>query len=105
MSRMMPARIRAEGAELFDKGLMTDVSVSEMKLSADVDGEQVVYDLDGQNDLCFCDVFQRNKRYCRHIAAVEEYLKKRILRQLRKRRKLMKLKSKNQKNCKHLLIF
>lgn len=27
----------------------------------------------------FCDVFQRNKRYCRHIAAVEEYLKKRIL--------------------------
>lgn len=76
MSRMMPARIRAEGAELFDKGLMTDVSVSEMKLSADVDGEQVVYDLDGQNDLCFCDVFQRNKRYCRHIAAVEEYLKK-----------------------------
>lgn len=76
MSRMMPARIRAEGAELFDKGLMTDVSVSGMKLSADVDGEQVVYDLDGQNDLCFCDVFQRNKRYCQHIAAVEEYLKK-----------------------------
>ena len=76
MSRMMPARIRAEGAELFDKGLMTDVSVSGMKLSADVDGEQVVYDLDGQNDLCLCDVFQRNKRYCQHIAAVEEYLKK-----------------------------
>ncbi|GAB2023436.1 DEAD/DEAH box helicase [Pseudolactococcus yaeyamensis] len=72
----MPARIRAEGAELFDKGLMNDVSVNGMKLSADVDGEQVVYDLDGQNDLCFCDVFQRNKRYCQHIAAVEEYLKK-----------------------------
>lgn len=75
MSRMMPARIRAEGVEIFETGLMTDVSISEMKLSADVDGEQVVYDLDGENDLCFCDVFQKNKRYCKHIAAVEEYLK------------------------------
>nr|WP_228407495.1 DEAD/DEAH box helicase [Lactococcus insecticola] len=73
---MMPARIRAEGAELFEKGLMTDVSISEMRLQADVDGQQVVYDLDGQNDLCFCDVFQKNQRYCKHIAAVEEYLKK-----------------------------
>ncbi|GFH41459.1 helicase [Lactococcus hodotermopsidis] len=72
----MPARIRAEGAEIFEKGLMTNVSFSEMKLMADVDGEQVVYDLDGQNDLCFCDVFQHNKRYCKHIAAIEEYLKK-----------------------------
>jgi uncharacterized C2H2 Zn-finger protein len=102
---MMPARIRAEGAELFDKGLMTDVSVSGMKLSADVDGEQVVYDLDGQNDLCLCDVFQRNKRYCQHIAAVEEYLKKQILKQSKKKRRPMKLKSKNQKNCKHPLTF
>lgn len=76
MSRMMPARVRAEGAVLFEKELMTNVSVSEMKLSADVDGQQVVYDLDGQNDLCFCDVFQANHRYCQHIAAVEEYLKK-----------------------------
>jgi superfamily II DNA or RNA helicase len=76
MSRMMPARIRAEGVTLFEEGLMTDVNVSEMKLSADVDGEQVVYDLDGENDLCLCEVFQKNKRYCKHIAAVEEYLKK-----------------------------
>ena len=76
MSRMMPARVRAEGMEIFEQGLMTEVSISDMKLSADVDGEQVVYDLDGQNDLCFCEAFQRNKRYCKHIAAVEEYLKK-----------------------------
>lgn len=76
MSRMMPARVRADGMEIFEQGLMVDVSIKDMKLSADVDGEQVVYDLDGQNDLCFCDVFQKNKRYCKHIAAVEEYLKK-----------------------------
>ena len=62
MSRMMPARVRAEGMEIFEQGLMTEVSISDMKLSADVDGEQVVYDLDGQNDLCFCEAFQRNKR-------------------------------------------
>ncbi|MDR1606307.1 MAG: DEAD/DEAH box helicase [Streptococcaceae bacterium] len=72
---MMPARVRAEGAELFEKGLMTDVSINDLKLSADVDGEQVIYDLDGQNDWCFCTVFQANKRYCPHIAAVETYLK------------------------------
>ena len=72
----MPARVRADGMEIFEQGLMVDVSIKDMKLSADVDGEQVVYDLDGQNELCFCDVFQKNKRYCKHIAAVEEYLKK-----------------------------
>lgn len=76
MSRMMPARVRADGVEIFEQGLMTEVTINDMKLTADVDGEQVIYDLDGENDLCFCSVFQKNKRYCKHIAAVEEYLKK-----------------------------
>lgn len=83
----MPARVRAEGIELFEAGLMTDVSVSDMKLSADIDGERVVYDLDGQNDLCFCELFQRNQRYCQHIAAVEEYLKKADIQEVEEEKK------------------
>ncbi|MFQ6323999.1 SNF2 helicase associated domain-containing protein [Lactococcus garvieae] len=75
MSRMMPARVRSEGIALYSQGLLIDPSIEDFKLSAEVEGEQVIYDLDGAQDYCSCADFQRNHRYCKHIAAVEEYLK------------------------------
>ena len=75
MSRLIPAKIRAEGAELYKSGEVRDVAISELRLVAEVGGEPVIYDLDGNADHCFCAVFAQNHRYCKHIAAVEEYLK------------------------------
>ena len=70
----MPAYMRSEGAELYHNGQVTDVSVGQLTLSANVSGEIVNYDLDGENDFCSCSFFE-NKNYCVHLAAVEEYLK------------------------------
>ncbi|MFC4651811.1 SNF2 helicase associated domain-containing protein [Lactococcus nasutitermitis] len=75
MSRMMPAKVRSEGVELYEAGLLADPVEAEFKLTADIDGEQVIYDLDGAQDYCSCAMFQQNHRYCKHIAAIEEYLK------------------------------
>jgi SNF2 family DNA or RNA helicase len=73
---MMPAKVRAEGIALYKNAQVEEVAFDTLKLTAVVDGEPVVYDLDGQSDSCFCATFQANHRYCAHLAAVEEYLKK-----------------------------
>lgn len=75
MSRMMPARVRSEGIALYHEGRLSEPIEEDFKLSVEVDGEEVVYDLDGAEDYCSCAFFQQNHRYCKHIAAVEEYLK------------------------------
>ncbi|MGM9886252.1 MAG: SNF2 helicase associated domain-containing protein [Lactococcus sp.] len=75
MSRMMPARVRSEGIALFAAGLLSDPVETDFKLSTEIEGEQVIYDLDGAQDFCSCAVFQQNHRYCKHIAAIEEFLK------------------------------
>ena len=75
MSRMMPARVRSEGIALYAKGFLNDPIETDFKLTAEIDGEEVSYDLDGAQDSCTCAVFQQNHRYCKHIAAIEEYLK------------------------------
>ena len=72
---MMPAKIRSEGIALYAHGFLNDPIEAEFRLSAEIDEEQVVYDLDGAQDYCSCQMFQQNHRYCKHIAAVEEYLK------------------------------
>lgn len=71
----MPARVRSEGIALYAKGFLNDPIETDFKLTAEIDGEEVSYDLDGAQDSCTCSVFQQNHRYCKHIAAIEEYLK------------------------------
>lgn len=75
MSRLIPAKIRAEGIELYQKNQVNDIVITDLKMMADVSGEQVVYDLDGNSDSCFCEEFIKTRRYCKHIAAIEEYLR------------------------------
>lgn len=72
---MMPARVRSEGIALYAKGFLNDPIETDFKLTAEIDGEEVSYDLDGVQDSCTCSIFQQNHRYCKHIAAIEEYLK------------------------------
>ncbi len=72
---MMPARVRSEGIALYAKGFLNDPIETDLKLTAEIDGEEVSYDLDGAQDSCTCSIFQQNHRYCKHIAAIEEYLK------------------------------
>lgn len=72
---MMPARVRSEGIALYAKGFLNDPIETDFKLTAEIDGEEVSYDLDGAQDSCTCSIFQQNHRYCKHIAAIEEYLK------------------------------
>lgn len=74
---MMPARVRSEGIALYAEGFLNDPIETDFKLSAEIDNEQVVYDLDGAQDYCSCAIFQQNHRYCKHIAAMEEHLKNR----------------------------
>jgi SNF2 family DNA or RNA helicase len=71
----MPARVRSEGIALYSKGFLNDPIETDFKLTAEIDGEEVSYDLDGAQDSCTCSIFQQNHRYCKHIAAIEEYLK------------------------------
>ncbi|QRZ30718.1 DNA/RNA helicase- SWF/SNF family [Lactococcus cremoris] len=71
----MPARVRSEGIALYAKGFLNDPIETDLKLTAEIDGEEVSYDLDGAQDSCTCSIFQQNHRYCKHIAAIEEYLK------------------------------
>lgn len=71
----MPARVRSEGIDLYAKGFLNDPIETDFKLTAEIDGEEVSYDLDGAQDSCTCSIFQQNHRYCKHIAAIEEYLK------------------------------
>ena len=61
---MMPARVRSEGIALYNQGFLEDPVEVDFKLSVEIDGEQVVYDLDGAQDNCTCTIFQQNHRYC-----------------------------------------
>ena len=47
---MMPARVRSEGIALYAKGFLNDPIETDFKLTAEIDGEEVSYDLDGAQD-------------------------------------------------------
>ena len=77
MSRMMPSRVRSQGIALYDQGALKNIEIEGYRLTAEVENFEISYDLDGQMDDCSCPEFQRTRRYCEHIAAIEEYLKHR----------------------------
>lgn len=99
----MPARVRSEGIALYAKGFLNDPIETDFKLTAEIDGEEVSYDLDGAQDSCTCAVFQQNHRYCKHIAAIEEYLKIKI-KEVRKQ-KIKKSKELNERFLVKMLLF
>lgn len=74
MSRMIPGRIRNQGIELYDQGLVQLVSKEDGVLEVTVQEHRLTYALEDERVTCDCDFFAR-KNYCEHLAALEYYLK------------------------------
>lgn len=74
MARLIPGRIRTQGIELYDNGLVSITDKSKGLITAQVDSNVVTYGSSDDEVKCQCDLFKR-KSYCQHIAAVEYFLK------------------------------
>ncbi|HEO6820073.1 TPA: SNF2 helicase associated domain-containing protein, partial [Streptococcus agalactiae] len=74
MSRMIPGRIRNQGIELYEQGLVSLISQEGNLLKAKVGDCQIEYSLVTEETKCSCDFFAR-KGYCQHLAALEHFLK------------------------------
>lgn len=74
MARLIPGRIRNEGIELYEQGLVRILDDHEGLLQAEVGPYHVQYGADDEDVTCQCDVFEA-RQYCKHIAAVEYFLK------------------------------
>ena len=74
MARLIPGRVRNEGIELYEQGLVTLLDEKEGLLQVEVDPYQVQYGADDEDITCQCDTFKA-RQYCKHIAAVEYFLK------------------------------
>lgn len=74
MGRMIPSRVRNQGIELYEQGLVEVISKQGDVLKAKVETYQLQYSLKDHYVRCDCDFFAK-KKYCQHIAAIEYYLK------------------------------
>ena len=70
---MIPGRIRNQGIELYEQGLVDIISTREDLIQAKVDKHHLQYSLEDEQVRCDCDFLLR--KYCEHLAAVEYYLK------------------------------
>ncbi len=71
---MIPGRIRNQGIELYEQGLVEIISKREDLIQAKVGDHHLQYSLEDEQVRCDCDFFAK-KKYCEHLAAVEYYLK------------------------------
>ena len=69
MGRMIPGRIRNQGIELYEQGLVDVISKQEDLIQANVGKHYLQNSLEDEKVLCDCDFFD-NKKYCEHLAAV-----------------------------------
>lgn len=74
MGRMIPGRIRNQGIELYEQGLVDIVSKREEVIQAKVGAHHLQYALEDEQVRCDCDLFAK-KKYCEHLAALEYFLK------------------------------
>ncbi|WP_249629650.1 DEAD/DEAH box helicase [Streptococcus uberis] len=74
MARLIPGRIRNQGIDLFDKGLVSINHEKKGLISAQVDSYQVSYGIEDSMISCQCSFFE-TKKYCQHIAALEHFMK------------------------------
>ena len=71
---MIPGRIRNQGIELYEQGLVQVLSKEDEVIRAKVDGNYLRYALDDHQVHCDCSFFSK-KKYCEHLAALEYFLK------------------------------
>lgn len=74
MARLIPGRIRNQGIELYDKGLVSILDDKEGLLQAEVGAFHLQYGIEDSDVHCDCQLFAQ-KNYCQHIAALEYFLK------------------------------
>lgn len=74
MSILMPGRVRQEGIHLYTSKLMKVESLDENNLRAIFPKAELHYGLQDKQVNCTCSFFS-DKAYCKHLAALEHYLK------------------------------
>ncbi|MGT2933187.1 DEAD/DEAH box helicase [Streptococcus catagoni] len=74
MARLIPGRIRNQGIELYNEGLVAIIDKKETVIEAEVASQKISYGSSDEQINCQCDFF-KTKHYCQHIAALEHFLK------------------------------
>lgn len=74
MAKLIPGKLRMEGAQLYETGQIEIIKEKDHRLYARVVDEEIRYSLDDDLVFCACDFFQK-RGFCVHLAALEHYLK------------------------------
>ena len=74
MAKLIPGKLRMEGAQLYETSQIEIIKEKEHRLYARVADEEIRYSLDDDLVFCACDFFQK-RGFCVHLAALEHYLK------------------------------
>ena len=74
MAKLIPGKLRMEGAQLYETGKVQIIKEENHRLYARVAEAEIRYSLDDQLVFCACDFFQK-RGFCVHLAALEHYLK------------------------------
>ena len=74
MAKLIPGKLRMEGAQLYETGQIEIIKEQDHRLYARVADEEIRYGLDDDLVFCACDFFQK-RGFCVHLAALEHYLK------------------------------
>ena len=75
MAKLIPGKLRMEGAQLYETSQIEIIKEKDHRLYARVADEEIRYSLDDDLVFCACDFFQK-RGFCVHLAALEHYLKK-----------------------------
>ena len=74
MAKLIPGKLRMEGAQLYETSQIEIIKEKDHRLYARVADEEIRYSLDDDLVFCTCDFFQK-RGFCVHLAALEHYLK------------------------------
>ena len=74
MAKLIPGKLRMEGAQLYETGQIEIIKEQDHRLYARVADEEIRYGLDDDLVFCACVFFQK-RGFCVHLAALEHYLK------------------------------
>lgn len=74
MAKLIPGKLRMEGAQLYETSPIEIIKEKDHRLYARVADEEIRYSLDDDLVFCACDFFQK-RGFCVHLAALEHYLK------------------------------
>lgn len=74
MAKLIPGKLRMEGAQLYETAKIQIIKEENYRLYARVGEAEIRYSLDDELVFCACDFFPK-RGFCVHLAALEHYLK------------------------------